>query len=69
MSSLLIPVTVETQIFFENECTNKGYTFETFLKLLVDNYIDKNKKDTEEKEKILVIDSEKKIYKRKKSSE
>jgi hypothetical protein len=42
MSSLLIPVKTETQIYFENECVEKGYTFEIFLQLLVDDY--KNKK-------------------------
>lgn len=42
MPQLLFEVSNDDQVFVENECSNKGYTFDVFFKMLLDDYKDKS---------------------------
>lgn len=42
MPQLLFEVSNDDQVFVENECSTKGYTFEVFFKMLLDDYKDKS---------------------------
>jgi len=42
MPQLLFEVSNEDQIFVENECSNKGFSFENFFKMLLDDYKEKS---------------------------
>lgn len=42
MPQLLFEVSNEDQIFVENECSDKGFSFENFFKMLLDDYKDKS---------------------------
>lgn len=42
MPQLLFEVSNEDQIFVENECSNQGFTFESFFKTLLDDYKEKS---------------------------
>lgn len=60
MPQLLFEVSNEDQIFVENECSDKGFSFENFFKMLLDDYKDKSKIANEAIEAGIVEEEEEK---------